>query len=52
MLQINDEKLEEKTSTKYPGLLIEKLHIHHVNLKILKGIRLIAKLRHFVPRNT
>ena len=57
MLQINGEKLQEKKSTKYLGLLIDKHltwkhHIHHVNLKISKGIGLLAKLRHFVPRNT
>ena len=43
MLQIIGEKLEEKKSTKYLGLLIDKhltwkRHIHHVNLKISKGI--------------
>ena len=57
MLQINGEKLEEKRSTKYLGLSIDKHltwkhHIHHLNLKISKGIGLLAKLRLFVPRNT
>ena len=57
MLQIDGGKLEEKKSAKYLGLLIDKHltwkhHIHHVNLKISKGIGLLAKLRHFVPRNT
>ena len=57
MLQINGGKIEEKTSTKCLGLLIDKHltwkhHIHYVNLKIPKCIGLLAKLRHFVPRNT
>ena len=29
-----------------------KQHIHYVNLKISKGIGLLAKLRHFVPKST
>ena len=57
MLQINDEKLEEKDLLNIWVCLIDKHltwkhHIHHVNLKISKGIGLLAKLRHFVPRNT
>ena len=55
-LYINDEKLEEKQFTKYLGVLIDKhltwkQYIHYVNLKISRGIGLLAKLRHFVPQN-
>ena len=56
-LYINDEKLEEKQFTKYLEVFIDKhltwkQHIHYVNLKISRGIGLLAKLRHFVPKNT
>ena len=56
-LYINDEKLEEKQFTKYLEVLIDKhltwkQHIHCVNLKLSRGIGLLAKLRHFVPKNT
>ena len=56
-IYINDEKLEEKQLTKYLGVLIDKhltwkQHIHYVNLKISRGIGLLAKLRHFTPKNT
>ena len=52
-LKINDENIEEKPYTKYLGVLIEKNltwfhHIHHVNLKLSKGIGIFCKLRHLV----
>ena len=54
---INNELLEVKKFAKYLGVIIDdKLswvnHIEHVNIKLSKGIGLLAKLRHFVPENT
>ena len=48
------QNLEEKSHTKYLGVLIDKnlnwkAHIHHINLKLAKGLGMIAKIRHFVP---
>ena len=52
---INGENLKEKSTTKYLGVLIDnklkwKDHITHVTNKLSKGIGLLAKLRHFVPK--
>ena len=43
-------------NTKYLGVLTDKNlnwshHIHHVNLKLLKGIGILCKLRHLVSSN-
>jgi hypothetical protein len=56
-LTINGEVLKEVQSAKYLGILIDnKLNweeqINAVNLKLSKGLGLLAKIRHFVPRNT
>ena len=49
--------LECKDSVKYLGVLIDcslswKFHIEHIVVKISRLAGIIAKLRHFVPRNT
>ena len=49
--------LECKDSVKYLGVLIDcslswKFHIEHIVVKISRFFGIIAKLRHFVPRNT
>ena len=53
-IKINGENLEEKSHTEYLGVLIYKnlnwkTHIHHINLKLAKGLGMIAKIRHFIP---
>ena len=55
-LKINGENIKEKPYTKYLGVLLDKNltwshHIHHVNLKISKGIGILCKLRHLVSSN-
>ena len=54
-LTINNETLKESNFTKYLGVLIDnKLlwteQINAINLKLSKGIGLLAKIRHFVPK--
>ena len=49
--------LERKTYVKYLGVLIDgnlswKHHINYISTKISKGIGIIARLRHLVPRTT
>ena len=56
-LNINGENLKQKVSTKYLGLLIDdqlnwKHHIEHLNKKLAKGVGIICKLRHYMPRET
>ena len=56
-IKINNEQIQEKEYTKYLGILIDKhlnwsQHIHHVNLKLSRGIGILAKLRHFVSKKT
>ena len=56
-LTINGEALKEVQFAKYLGILIDnKLNwgeqISAVNLKLSKGIGLLAKIRHYVPKNT
>lgn len=53
-IKINNKFLEEKSSAKYLGIIIDskltwKPHIDYVNTKLAKGIGLLAKLRHFIP---
>ena len=55
-LSINNKKLKQENYTKYLGIIIDeklnwKQHIKQVNIKISKGIGIIYKLRHFVPKN-
>ena len=54
-IKINNSILEEKESAKYLGIVFDaKLswvpHINYVNKKLAKGMGLLAKLRHFVPK--
>ena len=49
--------LENKDYVKYLGILVDKnltwkMHIDNIGAKISKTVRLIAKLRHFVPFHT
>ena len=55
-LSINGAKLEEVSYAKYLGILIDnklkwKEHLNAISLKLSKGIGLLAKIRHYVPRN-
>ena len=60
ILDNNSEQLvslERKTYVKYLGVLIDgnlswKYHINYISTKISKGIGIIARLRHLVPRAT
>ena len=61
ILDNNSEQLvslERKTYVKYLGVLIDginlswKHHINYISTKINKGIGIIARLRHVVPRTT
>ena len=56
-IYINGEKLKEVDHAKYLGALIDdklnwSYHIKSVNLKLSKGIGLLAKIRHYVPSST
>ncbi len=56
-IKINNTTLLEKDNIKYLGVLFDnklnwKQHIQHVNMKISKGIGILAKLRHFLPSST
>ena len=53
-IMINGEKLKEVDHAKYLGALIDNklnwsYHINSVNLKLSKGLGLLAKIRHYVP---
>ena len=55
-IKIDNANVEEKAYIKYLGIMMdEKLtwnqHIHHVNLKLSKGIGIIAKLRHLLCKS-
>ena len=57
IVKIDKEQIKEKEYIKYLGLLIDnKLswqhHVKYLNLKVAKGIGIIAKLQHFVSKNT
>ena len=60
ILDNNSEQLvslERKTYVKYLGVLIDenlswKHHINYISTKISKGIGIITRLRHLVPRTT
>ena len=52
-LELNGIKVEEKTVTKYLGVLIDnklnwKAHIAHVKTKLSKGNGMISKIRYYV----
>ena len=53
-LKINNKSIIQKDYIKYLGVILDKnlnwkQHIQHVNMKISKGIGILAKMRHFVP---
>ena len=55
-LQIDNEIISETSFTKYLGVLVDsKLswsqHIHHISLKMSKGIGILCKLRHLVSQH-
>ena len=55
--KIGNEIIKEKEYTKYLGLLIDnKLswehHIKYLNIKIIKGLGVISRIRQFVSKNT
>ena len=55
-IKINNTEIDEARVVKYLGVLIDnklssKAHVQQINLKISKGIGIIARLRHYVPRN-
>ena len=57
IVKIDKEQIKEKEYTKYLGLLIDnKLswqhHVKYLNLKVAKGVGIIAKLQHFASKNT
>ena len=50
-LKINNDEIEEKTHTKYLGVILDrhlswKEHIHFLNLKLSKALGVLSKLRH------
>ena len=54
-INIKGEQIEEKDFTKYLGILIDNkltwnYHIKHANLKISKGIGILAKLRNYLSK--
>ena len=53
-IKILNTPLEEKIATKYLGVIIDQnlnwsTQTQNTNLKISKGIGMLAKLRHYVP---
>ena len=55
-MSINNEIIEETRVAKYLGILIDnklqwKDQINSINLKLSKGIGLLSKIRHFVPKS-
>ena len=53
-LKINNKTLQEKSSIKYLGIIIDhylnwKEHVSQLSKKISRGIGILSKLRHFVP---
>ena len=53
-LKINNKTLQEKSSTKYLGIIIDhylnwKEHVSQLSKKESRGIGILSKLRHFVP---
>ena len=56
-IEINGESLKEEQHVKYLGVQIDKniswgQHIQYTNLKVSRGVGMLAKLRHYVPENT
>ncbi len=56
-LKINNSDLKQENYTKYLGVIIDdklkwKLYIKQINIKLSKGIGVLYKLRHLVPKQT
>ena len=56
-VNINSRELKQETYTKYLGVIIDnklnwKLHIQQINVKLSKGIGVLYKLRHLVPKQS
>ena len=56
-VNINNRELKQENYTKYLGVIIDnklnwKLHIKQINLKLSKGIGVLYKLRHLVPKQS
>ena len=56
-LNINIRDLKQENYTKYLGVIFDntlnwKLHIKQINLKLSKGIGVLYKLRHLVPKQS
>ncbi len=56
-LKINSKDLKQENYTKHLGVIIDnnlnwKLHIKQINLKLSKGIGVLYKLRHLVPKQS
>ena len=54
-VNINSRELKQENYTKYLGVIIDnklnwKLHIKQINFKLSKGIGVLYKLRHLVPK--
>ena len=54
-LKINNSKIEEKTSTKYLGVIFDKnlswnQQITYTNSKLQKSIGIISKIRYYLPK--
>ena len=55
-IKINNQPIEEKSNTKYLGVIIHnkltwKDHIKYINCKLRKGTGILYKIRDFVPKN-
>ena len=55
-IKINNQPIEEKSYTKYLGVIIDnkltwKDNIKYINCKLRKGTGILYKIRDFVPRN-
>ena len=55
-LKLNLRNIEEKNYIKYLGIYIDKNlnwtpHIQHMNSKVSKNLRIVFRLRHFLPLN-
>ena len=55
-IKINDQILAEASSAKYLGVYIDNklqwnTHISNIKLRLSKGVSILAKIRHFVPKS-
>ena len=56
-LSINNRDLKQENYTKYLGVILDnklnwKLHIKQLNINLSKGIGVLYKLRHLVPKQS